>query len=172
MTSWIGPATSVVHIDFHTGLGPWGTYKILTDRLRPAQRDWMARTFGAQNIEEADTQGVAYQPRGDLGRWCAAQNFAPEYLVGYAEFGTYSDFRVFAGLRAENQAHHWGRPDDPRTLQAKQRLLELFYPASAQWRSHVLDQGSRLVESAVRNLLETPRPPAGPGSGNAFKGTG
>ena len=29
LSQWIGNASEVVHIDFHTGLGRWGTYKLL-----------------------------------------------------------------------------------------------------------------------------------------------
>lgn len=153
MRSWIGHATTVVHLDFHTGLGSWGTYKILTSRLRPAQREWITRTFGAATHEENDPRGVAYQPRGDLSRWCMAQNFAPTYLFAYAEFGTYTNLRVFAGLRAENQAHHWGRAGEPSTIAAKERLRELFCPASAEWRSQALEQGIDIVDKTVNGIL-------------------
>ena len=157
MKAWIGSAKSVVHLDFHTGLGGWGTCKLITDDTpSPAQRNWIARTFGSGAHEEGDSRGVAYQARGSLGRWCGAQNFAPEYLLAFAEFGTYGNLRVLAGLRAENQAHHWGRAQDRGTLRAKARLRELFCPASAQWRTRALAQGMELVEKAIGGMLEHP----------------
>ena len=154
MQAWIGSATSVVHLDFHTGLGRRGTYKLITDDTpSPAQQNWIARTFGPEAHEEADPRGVAYQARGSLGRWCRAQDFAPEYLLALAEFGTYGNLTVLAGLRAENQAHHWGRAQDSATLRAKARLRELFCPASAQWRTRALAQGTELVEKAIGGML-------------------
>ncbi len=160
MRSWIGGATSVVHLDLHTGLGAWGTYRLLTDdTLSPVQRNWIARTFGPEAHEEGDPRGVAYQARGSLGRWCRAQHFAPEYLLAFAEFGTYGNLRVLAGLRAENQAHHWGQAQDRGTLGAKARLRELFCPASAQWRTRALAQGTGLVEKAIAGMLEAPNAP-------------
>ncbi len=157
MRSWIGGATSVVHLDLHTGLGAWGTYRLLTDDTpSPEQRNWIARTFGPGAHEEGDSRGVAYQARGSLGRWCRAQNFAPEYLLAYAEFGTYGNLRALAGLRAENQAHHWGRAQDRGTLRAKARLQELFCPASSEWRTRALAQGTELVEKAIGGMLGIP----------------
>ncbi len=157
MKAWIGSARSVVHLDFHTGLGGWGTCKLITDDApSPAQRDWIARTFGPGAHEEGDSRGVAYQARGSLGRWCRAQKFASEYLLALAEFGTYGSFRVLAGLRAENQAHHWGRARDRGALRAKARLGELFCPASTLWRTRALAQGTEIVEKAIKGMLEYP----------------
>ena len=53
-------------------------------------------------------------------------NLALDYLFACAEFGTYGPLRILAGLRAENQAHHWAPPTAASTVWAKQRLKELF----------------------------------------------
>lgn len=150
MRSWLGTPSSVVHLDFHTGLGAWGTYKLLTDEAPSrGQMDWLTRTFGAGACEVADSHGTAYKARGSFGRWCQAQDFAPDYLFAFAEFGTYGNLRVLAGLRAENQAQHWGRAGDPGTLRAKAELRELFCPVSEKWRARALAQGIELVDKAL-----------------------
>ena len=154
MKSWIGNARTVAHLDFHTGLGAWGTYKLLIDRpLNSKQRERLTRWFGSGTLEEGNPQGVAYQPRGSFGQWCVAQNYAPEYMFAFAEFGTYGNLAVIAGLRAENQAHHWGRPGELKTVQAKERLRELFCPRSGAWRSRALANGIDLVERAAEGLV-------------------
>ena len=153
MGAWIGRAGQVVHLDFHTGLGVWATYKLITDTpLGDAQRQRLTRWFGAGSFEEHDPRGVAYRARGSFGQWCVARRFAPDYLFLFAEFGTYGNLSVLAGLRAENQAHHWGRPDDAATIRAKRRLRDLFYPSSTEWRSRTLAAGVALVEGAARGL--------------------
>jgi hypothetical protein len=152
---WLGDGSAVIHLDFHTGLGPWGTYKLLVDYpLSPAQRRRLDRWFGPEAIEESDVRGVAYPARGALGPWCVARNPGRDYLCLCAEFGTYGPLRVLAGLRAENQAHHWGRPGDHGTDRAKRRLRELFCPASASWRTRVLDASLDLVRRALAGLAE------------------
>ena len=160
LKSWIGSARTVVHLDFHTGLGACGACKLLIDYpLSATQRVRLTRWFGAEAYEENDPRKTAYQPRGSFGQWCVAQDYAPTYIFAFAEFGTYGTIRVLAGLRAENQAHHWGRPEDPGTARAKKRLRELFCPASRAWRARVVAQSVDVVDRAVSGLLkEATRP--------------
>jgi len=155
---WLKGSRSVVHLDFHTGLGARGACKLLIDySLNERQRDRLTRWFGAGSFETADSRGAAYTARGGFGRWCVSRNFAADYLFAYAEFGTYRPIQMLAGLRAENQAHHWGTPDSAATRRTKERLNELFCPADEGWRSHVLERGVGLVH---RTLQELPRLPS------------
>jgi hypothetical protein len=146
-----------VHLDFHTGLGRWGTYKLLLDAPTTAeQRSRLDRWFGPDTHEEDDPNGVAYLPRGSFGPWCVAQNLAPDYLYAVAEFGTHGSVAMMSGIRAENQAHHWGRPDGSEERRARARLSELFCPAEPAWRQRVLAQGLDLVQHAAAGLEGMP----------------
>jgi hypothetical protein len=147
----------VVHLDLHTGLGRWRSWKLLVDYpLSRHQRSRVIRWFGQTSFEENIIAGasrggrkVAYETRGSIGRWLIAQYRKREYLALGAEFGTYGPLRVLAGLRAENQAHHWSAPDDVATRRAKKRLRELFCPSNASWRSDALKHGLALIEAVV-----------------------
>lgn len=150
---WLRGSQQVVHLDFHTGLGGMGTWKLLMDYpLSPMQRTQLTDWFGADSFEACDSSQIAYEARGGLGRWCVASHLAPQYLFACAEFGTYGPIQVLAGLRKENQAHHWGIPAAPSTLRAKEGLKELFCPASNAWRSSVLAQSLTLVNQALQGL--------------------
>jgi hypothetical protein len=160
---WLRGSRCVVHLDFHTGLGPTGTWKLLLDYpLTGRQRTWLTEWFGAGTFEECDSSGIAYEVRGGLGRWCVRRNLAADYLFAGAEFGTYGPVQVLAGLRAENQAHHWGGSAAPSTGRAKQRLKELFCPSAEAWRSQVVEQSVELVGRAVRGLLAVSPVMSGP----------
>ncbi len=155
MPRWLRGGKCVAHLDFHTGLGPRGDCKLLIDYpLSQTQRRWLMEWFGADSFEACDSSGISYDARGGFGRWCVSQGFAPHYLFACAEFGTYHSVQVLAGLRTENQAHHWGNPNTPSTIRAKQRLIELFCPKSNRWRSQVVDMGRLLVERAQQGLLK------------------
>jgi hypothetical protein len=158
LPSWLGHAEAVVHLDIHTGLGAWGTHKLLIDYpLGPGGRDRLTRWFGAQAFPDQDPARVTYQARGSFGPWLVARRFAPDYTFAFAEFGTYPEVRVLEGLRAENQVHHWG--GDTRTVhRVKARLRELFCPASPAWRARTLADGLDLVERALNGLVERDRP--------------
>ena len=66
-----------------------------------------------------------------------------------AEFGTYPIIRVLGALRAENRAHHYSGPGQPAYEPAKRELLECFCPRSVSWREKVIEQGMRLIRTAV-----------------------
>lgn len=152
--AWIGDAQTVAHVDLHTGLGRWASCNLLIDyEPTPAQRDRLDRWFGPGTYEGNDPNGTAYRARGSFGRWCVARNFAPVYVFVLAEFGTYGGVSMIAGLRAENQAHHWADPGSIAARRAKERLRELFCPASASWRSRVVAKAVDVAEQALRGLL-------------------
>ena len=154
---WLGDSTRVMHLDFHTGLGAWATCKLLIDYpLSELQRQRLSRCFGADAFECTHRPDLAYRTRGGFGQWCVARNRERDYLYAAAEFGTYDPLRVLAGLRAENQAHHWGQPERPSTERAKQQLVELFCPRAESWRTRVLQRGIQLVHRSINGLLELP----------------
>jgi len=150
---WVEGSRRVVHLDFHTGLGERGTCKLLIDSpLSEQQRSTLTDWFGADSFEACDSTSVSYDARGGFGRWCVNRGLAPDYLFACAEFGTDEPVAVLAGLRAENQAHHWGKPSDSSTVSAKLKLKELFCPSSTEWRSQVVEHSLDLVSRAISGL--------------------
>ena len=150
---WLDGARRVMHLDFHTGLGDWATFKLLVDqRLTAAQSKRLSDWFGPGSYEVVSAEGVAYAARGTLGQWSVARDPACDYVYAAAEFGTYGLLRVLGGLRAENQAHHWCNPEEGWVERSKQRLVELFCPRSEQWRSRVLESGRRIAAQAIGGL--------------------
>ena len=154
MRHWIGHSHHATHLDFHTGLGRWGTCKLLMDsKLTPKRRDQLTRWFGENSFEESQSTTIAYQTRGGWGPWCEQLNLATNYIYACAEFGTYSPVEMLAGLRAENRAHHWSRRDAPEREQTRQHLRELFCPASPQWQQAVVDRSIQFIDQARNGLL-------------------
>lgn len=152
---WLAGSRWVVHLDLHTGLGSWGRGKLLLDYpLTDTQRNWFTDWLGAQAWSDQASRELAYEARGSWGRWFHMRQFAPQYLYACAEFGTYGPLAVLAGLRAENQAWHWGDPAARSGCRARQRLRELFCPRSPRWRASVLAGGLRLLELAQHGLSE------------------
>lgn len=151
---WLGDSRQVMHLDFHTGLGARATCKLLIDYpLTEVYHRRLSAWFGTDSFEALHSQGVAYTVRGSFGQWCVTWNRRLDYLYAAAEFGTYKPIEVLAGLRAENQAHHWCRPEDVSTERAKQQLVELFCPRSTGWRARVFEHSRRLVAQAISGLI-------------------
>jgi hypothetical protein len=149
MPRWVGQADHVIHLDVHTGLGRWGNLALLLeDTVAPERARWLSDRFGSDRVEWP-VDGISYPTRGGLGTWCQSTFSDRPYDFLCAEFGTYRGTRVLAALRAENQAHHWGLPDDASTHRARRRLLEAFAPADLLWRSTTLAQGLEAVRRAL-----------------------
>ena len=150
---WLGDSRHVMHLDFHTGLGdPAACTLLIDDPPTGVHHRRLSAWFGPDSFEAGDPHGLAYTARGTFGRWCVTRNRGLDYLHATAEFGTYKPIEVLAGLRAENQAHHWGGLEDASTERAKQRLVELFCPQSDDWRRQVLVRSRQLVAQAIRGL--------------------
>ncbi len=155
---WVGLAEQVIHIDLHTGLGPWATLKLLIDDHQNSPRALrLANWFGADSIESSSPKGIAYRARGDIGTWCRAFFADRQYDLVCTEIGTYPNATVFTALRAENQAQHWGEPDDPAMVKAKAKrnLLEAFAPADLDWRAKVVARALKIIRQAI-NAYKTP----------------
>jgi hypothetical protein len=154
---WVGGASTVMHLDLHTGLGRSGDATLIVDYpMTDDERAWWTTSVGQHVLSEALRDPKAYTATGSLGQWCVARGLASRYLFAFAEFGTFSGPRILAGLRAENQAHHWAAAGDPATAAAKARLRELFCPSDPVWRVQAVQRALRIVEAVVHR--GAPRP--------------
>jgi hypothetical protein len=146
---WLGSAEGVIHFDFHTGLGPWATHKLLTTAAEGSPRDrWLREQFG-QAVESTAGGPTAYPTRGGLDEWCERRFADRGYVCFCAEFGTYGPVAVLEAVRAENQAHHWSPADAPVRRAVKNRLVEVFAPANPEWRRKVVGDAVEMVRRAL-----------------------
>lgn len=157
LSNWIGDATIILHLDFHTGLGRWKAWKLLLDHpISDLQEQRLVAMFGRSNLSLATASTIAYQARGSLGQWCSHKLPGRDYVYACAEFGTRSPLSILAALRQENCAHHWSGNEQDRQ-RTKQKLREMFVPASPQWRASTISTGVDLVRHAIETLSGTPR---------------
>lgn len=153
LPQWLGNATDVIHIDFHSGLGKRGTYTLFIDYPPDSQStQWLTKKFGNDVVEAYQARKVTYIFRGGLGSWCKAKLPQCNYRFLTAEFGTYPVISVVEALRAENRAHFFSPPNHPIKDWTRQRLMEVFVPADQGWRNAVVSQGLDLVERAIAIL--------------------
>ncbi len=151
---WIAGATDVLHIDLHTGLGKYGAYKLLVvDPPGSPAIDWYRKVFGERVVEAtAQADGTAYKLRGTMAASLAHKLAGIDYRCAGAEFGGYSVLRVLAALRAENRAHHYGRPSDASYQRAKAELRECFCPGDSSWRETALRKALRVIDQGIASV--------------------
>jgi hypothetical protein len=147
---WMRGARSVVHLDFHTGLGRFADYRLLLPEPQASRRyAWAAEHFGRKFVEPLDGS-TAYPARGSMAAYFRDCFPNVQFDGLLAEFGTYSGLRVLGALRAENRAHFYDRPGSSAYRWAKWQLLEAFCPAASRWRSEVVAQGLAIIEQALQ----------------------
>ncbi|NQT92399.1 MAG: DUF2817 domain-containing protein [Lentisphaerae bacterium] len=152
--SWLAASRRLVHIDFHTGLGPFGTYKlIVTESSDSEHYSWYAEAFGSECVEPlTQPDGTAYRASGMFGQWMQSHFCMHDCRFVGAEFGTHGMMRVLDALRAENRAHHHCSESSPLYLRAKKELRERFCPDSPTWRRQVVESGLRIVDQGIQAL--------------------
>ena len=144
LPGWVPAVEDVLHLDLHTGLGPWAGYRLWpSSPIDSPQGRWLRARFGRRALMQS------YPTRGAWGTWCSARFAHRHYRFVTVEFGTYSSFRVAAALRAENRAHHWCQAGDPRLARARAQLMQAFAPCDPRWRDAIVRHGLALLDRAV-----------------------
>jgi len=152
--TWVGQSKKIIHIDFHSGLGPFGTYKILLAEGADSENfTWYTEAFGVDSVEPLDMpEGTAYKISGLFGEWMQNYYNSREYRFVGAEFGTYDIIRVLGAIRAENRAHHYSAENSKIYEAAKSELLECFCPKDTSWRNIVIESGLNIISQGILAL--------------------
>lgn len=150
---WVGQAERVVHIDIHTGMGDWGSHRILVDHAAEDQAfQALTRDFG-ERVRPRLGEQAPYAIRGGLGSWCQERLPSCRYDVLTVEMGTRSALEVLGALREENRAWHWAPDGHPSKQRARARLCEAFVPARMDWRDQAVAQAVGVVLRAMEVVL-------------------
>jgi predicted deacylase len=146
LPQWIDSASQIIHLDFHTGLGKWATYKLYPKIMSDFDRyAWVFKQLGV----DSGVNKAPYQPQGLMGVWLGQKFAHKDYLYLNAEFGTYSGIKMLERLRSENRAFFYGKPGDPLYKHAKAQLLDAFCPRNYEWRQTVLMDGLTLIKRSL-----------------------
>ena len=101
--TWCEGMDEVLHIDIHTGLGPYGQCSLTpAPILTKDERSLLSQRLHITTLHNDDPDGVFYEVCGDWLSWCSTIYPKTHYLGVTAEFGTYHPIKVLMSLRQEN----------------------------------------------------------------------
>lgn len=150
---WLSKATRVVHIDIHTGLGPFGVGEMLCPAydgdlmLERAAQIWESEVkspFKGESVSSAVSGHMA----GGLIRL-----FPRAEITSIAiEFGTHPIERVIDAMRAEAVWNNMGCPDGADGEAIRREMLECFCPADPDWFRSCYEQFNQRMRQAIRAL--------------------
>jgi hypothetical protein len=150
----LADAHSVAWLDVHTGLGAFGDCELISgampdsDRYRCSALTWPGFIRSAASGESVATplEGLL---DGGIERALPA---GCRLAFGFPEFGTYEPMRMIRAIRADTWLHAYGDPSDPLGREIRNEVLEVFSPASPEWRRRVVATGARLADLALARL--------------------
>ena len=156
----LAAASTVIWLDFHTGLGDFGACELITGAAAGSashcfsQEVWNGAVKSASSGESLSTPLNGLLDRGIEAALPADCRFA----FAYPEFGTYPQDRVIRAIRADNWLHVHGDPRDATGRAISAELLEALCPDSARWRRMIVEKGAQLVDQALSHLPGAIRP--------------
>lgn len=149
-------AKYVVHIDLHTGLGPFGYGEILFP-LAPdnPSKVWACEWYEQLGLRTAGSrESSAYTISGAMNQAVLDSSMGRESLSITLEFGTVEFRRMFAALRADNWFRLRAPPGSPVEAEIRRELQECFYPPDSGWRASVVERCNQVLTRTVDALEE------------------
>ena len=149
LPQWVDSASQIIHLDFHTGLGKRGTYKLFPSVWNDLEAYApLLKQLGASSV----VTNAPYRSQGLMETWLSWKLAQKNYICLTAEFGTYPLLKTLATLRAENRASFYGNLDSYPYKKAKAQLLEVFCPQGYEWRQTVLKDGLNLITKSLTSI--------------------
>lgn len=147
-----------VAIDFHTGLGDYGSGLILSIAMPDSVSSRMAaEVFGDELIRvNASDSSLPYKVQGDL---CSAieDRFGGSTLAITLEFGTFTVGDLL-GLQIEDcWLYNHGDAASPEGQRIRTALRHFFYPDEAAWRQHIVARAEFVIRKSLVRLASSKR---------------
>jgi len=153
LTEKAGDARRVGQIDYHTGLGPYGTADLITNA--PTESDAYKRIIawyenGVRSPAAGTSTSVPLD--GTTGRAARETLSGADVTAITAEFGTYEIRRVFNALRGDHWLHAKGSDDPDLKRAIKDEIRKALYPDEEDWRELVALRSRQLIRRAIAAL--------------------
>lgn len=145
-------ASTVLWIDWHSGLGTYGERVVLNTARPNSTADRMARQW-------CGTAGGTWQDHEDLPAYNGLliqgmKRLAPPdtLFVGLVmEFGTGDDFQVFRADCLDRYLTHEGRSDRCFS-RMRDDYARAYFPTDLDWQENLLAEGERVANTALEAL--------------------
>ena len=150
---FVAGASQVCFLDFHTGLGRYGTAELLGGGNR--MRDWFGDGLPPPRTGPSPSSSPPLSAPGLSGViGGAVRKFATgaDITSVTVEFGTYSVRQVLRALQADNWLHVHGEVDSELGREIKADIRLRLFPDEDDWKEMVWIRARQLVRRALRGL--------------------
>lgn len=144
----------VLHIDLHTGLGPYGHGELICDHPPGSIGVATARRLFGPSVTEPFLGTSSSAVKDGLVDFFWHRELGARGCFVTLEFGTWPSAQMLPVLRADHVLHAAGPVvwTDAHTQQVKADLRTHFFPPRRDWRQLVLLRGRQVIEQAFEGL--------------------
>ncbi|TVQ86881.1 MAG: DUF2817 domain-containing protein [Bacteroidetes bacterium] len=145
ITQIFKPYNRIMILDLHTGYGERGKLHLFPNPMEEQEKEMLEYMFEGFSIDWGDTDDF-YTVTGDFVGFVGALNPDTEFYPMVFEYGTLNSQTTMGSLKSihimilENQGHQHGYASARDSLRVKADLLEMYFPASENWRNYVIQQ--------------------------------
>ena len=153
----MAPAETVGFIDYHTGLGPYGTAELISGFPVDSPEfgrlvEWYGNGLASSAPGGASTSSSL---SGCIDAAIPQELPDAEAVVVTAEYGTYSVKRVIDALRGDTWLANNRDGVDPELAAAiKAEVRQALYPDERDWKELVYLRSRQLIRRAIQALAE------------------
>jgi hypothetical protein len=140
-------AKRLVFLDFHTGLGPYGSAELIGD-VAPGMKPFF--THGLTSPSTGNSSSPALSGMINCAIRQAVTNAEVTSLT--VEFGTYAVAEMLQALQADNWLHLRGDLDSALGETIKRNVRKRFYPDEDDWKELVWVRSRQVLRHAIDAL--------------------
>jgi Protein of unknown function (DUF2817) len=143
----------VLHVDVHSGLGPYGYGELIYSDPRTTLGFKRAQALWGDSVTcSADGSSTSVQLSGDIEQGVKDVVGFDNCVSVTLEFGTVPIREVLESLIADNWLHIKGQMGTPLAAQIKRQLRYCFYGEEPVWQSMVVGRIQQVLEQARDGL--------------------
>ncbi len=154
------PYNTIFAVDLHTGYGARGQLHLFPNPVEDDMRARMNTLFDGFHIDWGDS-GDFYTVTGDFVNYIGKINAGKTFIPMAFEYGTMDSQTTIGSLKSihtmilENQGVQYGYASAEDSVEIKKNLVEMYYPASEAWRSHVIDETKNIFDIALTRFSDS-----------------
>ncbi|MCP3027966.1 M14 family metallopeptidase [Halobacillus sp. A5] len=145
----------VVHMDWHTALGPEKEVTLVISEHEPRSEEEIKEDYKLENIQKYSPKKVKGDSTNHFYKLKNEEFPDTQLFSALFEFGTFgadreAELREISTIILENQLYWEGAEREEDRQWILKELNNMFYPSEEEWRSAVMKEAQLAVESVLR----------------------
>ena len=153
------PYQTVFAIDLHTAYGERGKLHLFPNPVEESVKKRMEIIFEDFQIDWGDSDDF-YTYSGDFAGYIGKINNDKVFIPMLFEYGTMDSQTTIGSIKSlhvmilENQGEQYGFESEEDLKKVKKDFMEMYYPSSEAWRSHIIDETKIIFDKSLKRFSE------------------